>query len=64
LTEPLIKGVINLVFARGIDIGWILQEIGLDFIEFEKTLMTTMDGYLLFFVTPKFNLDNVGEEVQ
>jgi len=59
-----LTGVINLIFARGINVAWILKALGLDFIEFEKTLLTPMDNYLLFFLTPKFNLSNLGPKVQ
>ena len=64
LASPVLKGVVNLIFAKGINVSWILQKLGLDFIEFEETLMTPMDGYLLFFCTPKFNLKNIGPGIQ
>lgn len=57
LFEPIIKDVINLVFSRGIDCSWVLKVIGLDFIQFEKTLLVPMNRYFLFFVTPIFKLD-------
>jgi len=64
LSNNLIKDFINLIFSRGISFVWLLKLVGLDFIEFEKTLLTPMDHYLLFFCTPKFNLDNAGQVVQ
>lgn len=57
LLEPVTKSLINLVFAQGIDLMPLLKMIGLDFIEFEKTLLVPMDNYFLFFVTPIFKLD-------
>jgi len=60
ITNPVIKDVINLVMGRGIDVSWILKDLGLDFIQFEKTLLVPMDGYMLLFVTPIFKLDDIG----
>jgi hypothetical protein len=60
LASPVLKGIVNLIFAKGINVEWILEKVGLNFLEFEATLMTPMDGYLLFFCTPKFNLTNIG----
>jgi hypothetical protein len=57
LLEPAVKEVINVVFSQGIDVSWILKMIGLDFIQFEKTLLVPMDNYFLFFVTPIFKLE-------
>lgn len=59
LFEPVTKEVINFVFAQGIDLMPFLKMIGLDFIEFEKTLLVPMDNYFLFFVTPIFKLDKL-----
>ena len=47
--------------GRGIDISWILKDLGLDFIQFEKTLLVPMDSYMLFYVTPIFNLEDIGD---
>ena len=63
LTNPVIKDVINLVMGRGLDLSWLLVALGLDFIKFEKTLLVPMDGYMLFYCTPIFNLDNLGPKV-
>jgi hypothetical protein len=54
--EPVIKSVINVIFARGIDISFIFKALGLDFIKLEKTLLMPFDNYFLFFVTPIFQL--------
>lgn len=57
MLEPVTKDLINFIFSKGIDLMPLLRLIGLDFIEFEKTLLVPMDNYFLFFVTPIFKLD-------
>jgi hypothetical protein len=39
LTEPIFKGLINLIMGRGINFEWILEKLGIDFIVFEQTLL-------------------------
>ena len=63
LTNPVIVDVINLVMGRGIDLTWVLVYLGLDFIKLEKTLLVPMDGYMLFYVTPIFDLADLGPHV-
>ena len=57
--EPAIKSVINIVMANGIDFAWLLTELGLNFVEFQKTMLKPMNDYFLFFITLKFKIDEM-----
>lgn len=54
-----IRGVVNLIFKNGIDVEKLLKEFKITFIEFDKTYLQPEDGYFIFCVTMKFNLDNL-----
>ena len=54
--EPL-RDVVNLIFKNGIDIQKLLNEFGFKYIEFDRTYLQPEDGYFIFCVTLKFNLD-------
>jgi len=45
--------------ANGIDFAWLLTELGLNFVEFQKTMLKPMNDYFLFFITLKFKIDEM-----
>lgn len=55
--NPLIKGLVNLVFSNGIKIEWILKKLHIDWIGLEESFLAPKDGYFIFFITPHFHLD-------
>ena len=57
LIEGGIKNFFNLFFSRGISLRNVLKVLHLTFIDFEKVALQPYDGYFIFFVTPKFNLE-------
>ena len=64
LLEPALAGIINLAFRNGIDMRSVLHWLGINFIEFEKTLLKPMDGYFIFYLTPGFDLKFVDKYMQ
>ncbi len=64
LFEPAIKSVINIVMAKGIDFAWVLSKFGINFLEFEKTMLKPMEDYFLFYITLHFNLEALDGSIQ
>ena len=61
LLEPALVGIINFAFRKGIDLKNVLHWLGINFIEFEATLLKPMNGYFIFYITPGFNLQYLDE---
>lgn len=63
LLEPSLKGIINLIFGNGISLQFLLNWLHLNFVDFDKTLVTPFDGYFIFYCTPTFHLDSAVEGI-
>lgn len=59
LFEPVIKEIVNIAFAQGIDFSWILTELGFTYIKFDATYLQPFEDYFIFKLTPEFNLTSV-----
>lgn len=63
LTTGFIRGAINIFLSNGISIKFILGFLKLGWIELDKSQLEPHDGYFLFCITPKFNLDSAADEI-
>jgi len=59
LFDGILKTSINLIFSRGISLKFIFNIIGIDFIDFEKALLTPFDEYFILYLTPIFKISNI-----
>jgi hypothetical protein len=56
LFEGTLEGFINLIFMRGVSIQWLLDALGLNFVNLDQTELLPYDGYFIFYTTPTFNI--------
>ena len=47
-----IKTAINVMFAFGINVGWILDKLGITFMSLKRSELIPYDGYFTLFMTP------------
>jgi hypothetical protein len=50
------KLILNLALSN-IDLQWLMENIGLDFVVLKKSLMVSKDNYIMFYFTPDFLIE-------
>lgn len=61
--DEFIVATIALFFYQGFPLGWLLEMVHLDFLNFEDSLMKAFDSYYIFFFSPKFNISKLSNKV-
>jgi hypothetical protein len=55
--------VINALFEGGISLSDLFSAIGIDFLDFSLVKLRNFDGYMVFQLTPYFNVDKALKRV-
>ena len=56
LFDGVLKGMINLIFSRGISMQWLLNWLHITFINLDDSTLRPYDGYFVFMSNPTFNI--------
>ena len=61
--EGLVVNFVSLIFSRGLPLGWILEKLGLEWVNLNHTELNSYYQYFILFTTPIFDLDTAADRL-
>ena len=59
LMQKPVQNAVNLFFRKGVPMNWFLKMIDMDWIGLDNSKLEPYDGYFIFYVTPKWNVQKL-----